>query len=97
MPSKSYPNSISGAQKRYRKFEVLSRSQKLTYPRRKSPSITGVLSKGSLGKSDQLFDEPTGQYKGGMVKRCVEEAREEQNNVAHRSEPLRLILHGVPG
>ena len=32
-----------------------------------------------------------------VVDRCIQEARDEQNNVEYRSEPLRLILHGVPG
>ena len=32
-----------------------------------------------------------------VVQRCVQEARDELNNVEYRSEPLRLILHGVPG
>ena len=32
-----------------------------------------------------------------IVSRCEQEAREEQRNVEFRSEPLRLILHGVPG
>ena len=31
------------------------------------------------------------------MQRCVQEARDELNNVEYRSEPLRLILHGVPG
>ena len=32
-----------------------------------------------------------------VVHRCIQEARDKQNNVEYRSEPLRLILHGVPG
>ena len=32
-----------------------------------------------------------------VVRRCIQEARDEQNNVEYKSEPLRLILHGVPG
>ena len=32
-----------------------------------------------------------------IVNRCEQEARDEQSNVEYRSEPLRLILHGVPG
>ena len=37
------------------------------------------------------------QFSEGIVKRCVEEAIEEQSHVEYRSEPARLLLHGVPG
>ena len=32
-----------------------------------------------------------------IIDRCVKEAGEENRNVEYRSEPLRMILHGVPG
>ena len=32
-----------------------------------------------------------------IVDRCVQEAKDERSNTEYRSEPLRLILHGVPG
>ena len=32
-----------------------------------------------------------------VVERCAREAGEEQDNIEFRSEPLRMILHGVPG
>ena len=31
------------------------------------------------------------------MERCAQEARDENLNNEYRSEPLRLILHGVPG
>ena len=37
------------------------------------------------------------QFIKTVVSRCVQGAREEHSNVEYRSEPLRLILHGVPG
>ena len=32
-----------------------------------------------------------------IVERCLQERSEEQQELEYRSEPLRLILHGVPG
>ena len=37
------------------------------------------------------------QFIQAVVDICVQEACEEQGNVEYRSEPARLILHGVPG
>ena len=37
------------------------------------------------------------QFIHTVVKRCIQEARDEHNNAEYKSEPLRLILHGVPG
>ena len=32
-----------------------------------------------------------------IMDRCAQEAHDENTNSEYRSEPLRLILHGVPG
>ena len=32
-----------------------------------------------------------------VVDRCVEESQDEQSDLEYESEPLRAILHGVPG
>ena len=37
------------------------------------------------------------QFIQTVVTRCIQEANDERNNAEYRSEPLRLILHGVPG
>ena len=37
------------------------------------------------------------QFIQTVVSRCVQEAPEEHSNVECRSEPLRILLHGVPG